>query len=174
MRTLTAEADPGAALTFEELYRTCRDDVFAYVATLLRDRTAAEDVTSVAFERAYRKRSSFDPGRGEGRAWIFGIARNAALDELRRKKRRAWLAHDPPDETIAATDSVVEESERRLALRAAMDALPGPDRELIALRYFAGLSLAEIATTLGISESNAGTRTHRALAKLRKVFDESA
>jgi RNA polymerase sigma-70 factor, ECF subfamily len=75
-------------LDFEALYRSSRDDVFAYVAGMLRDRAAAEDVTAAAFERAYRKRRSFDGRRGEPRAWLFGIARNAALDELRRRRRR--------------------------------------------------------------------------------------
>ena len=68
---------------FEALYRASRDDVYAYVATLLRDAAAAEDVTALAFERAYRRRRSFDRSRGNERAWLFGIARNAALDELR-------------------------------------------------------------------------------------------
>lgn len=169
MSTIIAEPEVGSA--FEELYRSSRDDVYAYVATLVRDQAAAEDVTSTAFERAYRNRHRFDPGRGEARAWLFGIARNAALDELRRRKRRVWLAEEPADST-AVVDSEVEESERRLALRAALETLPGPDRELIALRFFADLSMAEIAATLGITESNAGTRAHRALAKLRRAFNE--
>src|SRR5919197_3843547 len=67
---------------FEELYRNTFPRVYAYVASLLRDRSAAEDVTAQAFERAYRKRSGFRPGRGSAEAWLFGIARNAALDEL--------------------------------------------------------------------------------------------
>ena len=54
---------------FEELYRSSRDDVYAYVAGLLRDRSAAEDVTAQAFERAYRRRRTFNPGRGSRRAW---------------------------------------------------------------------------------------------------------
>ncbi|MGH2877133.1 MAG: RNA polymerase sigma factor, partial [Solirubrobacteraceae bacterium] len=79
------------------LYRTSRDDVFAYVCTLLRDRAAAEDVTALAFERAYRRRMTFDRRRGEERAWLFGIARNAALDELRRRRRLASMAAEPAD-----------------------------------------------------------------------------
>jgi RNA polymerase sigma factor (sigma-70 family) len=163
-----------ARLSFEDLYRANRDDIYAYVATLLRDRTAAEDVTAAAFERAYRRRRSFDPDRGEPRAWLFGIARNAALDELRRRQRQAQITADPADGEAIPVDLIAEQSERRIALRAALDSLPGPDRELIALRYFAGLSMAEIAATLGITESNAGTRTHRALAKLRRAFDGNA
>jgi RNA polymerase sigma factor (sigma-70 family) len=73
--------------SLERLYQTCRDDVHAYVASVLGDHALAKDVTSIAFERAFRRRSLFNPRRGSERAWLFGIARNAALDELRRRKR---------------------------------------------------------------------------------------
>jgi len=77
------------AETFAALYERTFPKVYAYVASLLRDRAAAEDVTAQAFERAYRKRRGYRPGRGSMDAWIFGIARNAALDELRRRQRAA-------------------------------------------------------------------------------------
>ena len=109
----------GAALDFEALYRAARDDVFAYVATLLRDRAAAEDVTAHAFERAYRKQRSYKPSRGSERAWLFGIARNAALDELRRRKRTAALAADPADLESATPEDHAEAALRRAAVRAA-------------------------------------------------------
>src|SRR5687768_12276381 len=86
-----------AALDFDALYRGARDDVYAYVATLLHDRSAAEDLTAQAFERAFRKSRSYDASRGGPRAWLFGIARNAALDELRRRKRTASLDAEPAD-----------------------------------------------------------------------------
>ena len=90
--TLTAPPSaPSSWARFESLYRSSRDDVYAYVMTLLRDQAAAEDVTALAFERAYRRRRTFDRRRGEERAWLFGIARNAALDELRRRRRVAAL-----------------------------------------------------------------------------------
>ena len=63
---------------------------------------------------------------------------------------------------------------RRTALKQALDGLSGRERELIALKYFAGLSNAEIAEVVGLSESNAGTRLHRVVAKLRRSFDETA
>lgn len=163
----TAKTGAGRALAFEALYRGCRDDVYAYVAGLLRDRHAAEDVTALAFERAYRRRRRFDPRRGSGRAWIFGIARNAALDELRRRKRSASLAADPEDAEAASPADDAETALRRAALREALKGLDLRDRELIALRFFAGLSHAEIAAVLAISASNVGTRLHRAVDKLR-------
>src|ERR1700761_8930434 len=82
---------------FDALYRETASDVFAYVCTLLRDRAAAEDVTALTFERAYRRPSAFDERKGTQRAWLFAIARNAALDELRRRKRTAALLSDPED-----------------------------------------------------------------------------
>jgi RNA polymerase sigma factor (sigma-70 family) len=96
------------ALDFDALYRAARDDVYAYVATLLRDRSAAEDVTASAFERAYRKQRSYKAGRGSERAWLFGIARNAALDELRRRKRTAALTADPADVDAAPPEDDAE------------------------------------------------------------------
>jgi RNA polymerase sigma-70 factor (ECF subfamily) len=158
---------------FEQLYRSSRDDVYSYVAGLLRDRAAAEDVTAAAFERAYRKRARFEPRRGTHRAWLFGIARNAALDELRHRKRVAELATEPADDA-AAPDEHAEVGLRRAALRAAMERLTPRERELVALKFFAGLSNAEIADVLGVSESNAGTRLHRTVEKLRRACDEAA
>ncbi|MGB7684326.1 MAG: sigma-70 family RNA polymerase sigma factor [Solirubrobacterales bacterium] len=176
-QTLVASAEEApreADLAFDRLYRTSRDDVYSYVASLVRDRAAAEEVTATAFERAYRKRSRFDPDRGEPRAWLFGIARNAALDELRRRGRQAELTAEPADLSSSALGEDGQANERRLALGAALSHLASRERELIALKFFAGLSNAEIAAVLGISESNAGTKLHRAMTKLREACDESA
>jgi RNA polymerase sigma factor (sigma-70 family) len=162
-----------ADLAFDQLYRSSRDDVYAYVAGLLRDEAAAEEVTAQAFERAYRKRSRFDRDRGEPRAWIFGIARNAALDELRRRGRQTELAAEPEDLAAAPAIESAEAAERRLTLNAGLAKLSTRDRELIALKFFAGLANAEIASVLGISESNAGTKLHRAVTKLREACDEA-
>ncbi len=164
------EAPARPALGFDELYRSSRDDVYAYVAGLLRDSHAAEDVTALAFERAYRRRRRFDPRRGSGRAWIFAIARNAALDELRQRRRTAALHADPEDAEAASPEDGAELALRRAELREALDGLDLRDRELVALRFFAGLGNAEIAQVLGISTSNAGTRLHRAIDKLRRTM----
>jgi RNA polymerase sigma-70 factor, ECF subfamily len=164
------ESAPHGELDFERLYRSSRDDVYAYAAGLLRDRSAAEDVTAAAFERAYRKRSRFDAGRGSARAWLFGIARNAALDELRRRGRQVELSADPID-AASVPDRDHQRGELRLLLDAALDKLEARERELIALKFFAGLSNGEIARVLGISESNAGTKLHRTITKLREACD---
>jgi RNA polymerase sigma-70 factor (ECF subfamily) len=173
--TLTAPPSaPSSWERFESLYRSSRDDVYAYVMTLLRDPSAAEDVTALAFERAYRRRRTFDRRRGEERAWLFGIARNAALDELRRRRRVAALVTEPSDEVLADDDDEAEVALRRTALQAALAQLPAREREIVALKFHAGLSNAELARVLGISESNAGTLLYRTMEKLRKACNATA
>ena len=173
--TLTAPPSaPSSWERFESLYRSSRDDVYAYVMTLLRDPSAAEDVTALAFEHAYRRRRTFDRRRGEERAWLFGIARNAALDELRRRRRVAALVTEPSDEVLADDDDEAEVALRRTALQAALAQLPAREREIVALKFHAGLSNAELARVLGISESNAGTLLYRTMEKLRKACNATA
>ena len=158
--------------TFAALYERTFPRVYAYVASLLRDRSTAEDVTAQAFERAYSKRSGYRARRGSMEAWLFGIARNAALDELRRRRRRASLESDPEDISAPSLDDHAELALRREAVRAAMTTLDAKERDLIALKFSGGLSNAEIARVLRLSETNAGTRLHRALTKLRKACND--
>jgi RNA polymerase sigma factor (sigma-70 family) len=165
---LSLVEDRRAAEPFEALYRRVFPRVYAYVASMLRDRSAAEEVTAQAFERAYRKRASYRPGRGSAEAWIFGIARHAALDELRRLKRRATLEGEPEDVHAAAPEHHADAVVRRATVRAALAELEPRDRDLVALKYHAGLSNAEIGRVLGLTESNVGTKLHRTMEKLRR------
>ena len=174
---VTATVAPAPKSTwerFEALYRSSRDDVYAYVATLLRDRAAAEDITALAFERAYRRRRTFDRRRGEERAWLFGIARNAALDELRRRRRLATLVAEPEDLAERTADDCADVALRRTAVTAALASLSAREREIVALKFHAGLSNGELARVLGVSESNAGTLVYRVMEKLRKACNETA
>src|ERR1039458_187752 len=165
---------PGSPSTwdrFEELYRSSRDDVFAYVFTLLLERGAAEDVTALAFERAYQRRATFDRRRGQERAWLFGIARNAALDELRRRRRLAMLTAEPADQEQESVGDGAEVALRRTVVRTALKQLSGREREIVALKFHAGLSNTELAKVLGVTESGAGTLLYRTMQKLREACD---
>jgi RNA polymerase sigma factor (sigma-70 family) len=159
-------------VAFDALFRECASDVHGYAISLLGDRPAAEDVTALAFERLYRSRSRLDRGRGTPRAWLFAIARNAALDELRRRRRQPELELD--EDRLAERDSQapLEHVERRATVRDALAALPLRERELVLLKFHGQLSNSELARALDISESNAGTRLHRALTRLREQCRE--
>jgi RNA polymerase sigma-70 factor (ECF subfamily) len=160
----------------ERLYQACRDDVYAYVASMVGDRALAEDVTATAFERAFRRRRLFDARRGSERAWLFGIARNAALDELRRRGRSNSTPLDLAGQDLPQmrTGDHSEGAVRRASVEAALAALTPRERELVALKFHAGLANSEIARVLRVSESNAGTLLHRTITKLRKACDEQA
>jgi RNA polymerase sigma-70 factor, ECF subfamily len=154
---------------FEQLYRESVADVHGYAISLLGSRAAAEDVTALAFERLYRARTRLDRGRGTSRAWLFTIARNAALDELRRRSRQPQS--DLPEEVHDGRDAgeeALERLARRVTVRDALAALPLREREVVLLKFHGQLSNGELAKALGVSESNAGTRLHRALMRLRE------
>jgi RNA polymerase sigma-70 factor, ECF subfamily len=161
--------DAGA---FDALFRQCNADVHAYAIALLGDRSAAEDVTAIAFERLYRSRSRLDRRRGTPRAWLFSIARNAALDELRRRRRRPLQVLREQCAGDGDSREALEQVERRAAVREALASLPVREREVVLLKFHGQLTNSELARALGISESNAGTRLHRALTRLRERCNE--
>jgi RNA polymerase sigma-70 factor (ECF subfamily) len=168
-----ARSRPLDAGAIDALFRECAADVHGYAFSLLGDRSSAEDVTALAFERLYRVRARLDRARGTPRAWLFTIARNAALDELRRRSRRADQAvDDVPERTDEDSGTALERAERRATVRAALATLPRREQELVLLKFHGQLSNAELARVLGISESNAGTRVHRALSRLRESCSE--
>lgn len=167
-------------LDVEALYRACAEDLFGYAMTLLRDPAGAEDVVATAFERALRRAHRFDPRRGSARGWMFGIVRNAALDELRRGNRRGTALGDrdlvdddapDPAEALARADAAAH---REAAVARAVRGLPPRDRELVALKFRAGLSNAEIGDVLGVTTSNAGTRVHRVMQTLREACRDAS
>jgi len=165
---LLSEPDAkSAGERFEALYRSCAGDVFSYVASLLHDRGAAEDVTALAFERAYRRRALFEARRGSERAWLFAIARNAALDELRRRRRSGRLIGEIADAPQIEPDDAL--AERRLLVREGLAMLDARDREVILLKFVGRVSNGELARILRCSETAAGTRLHRAIVRLREA-----
>ncbi len=165
MASKPAELDDAA---FDALFRRCAADVHAYAISLLGSRSAAEDVTALAFERLYRSRSRLDRGRGTPRAWLFAIARNAALDELRRRRRQPECELPRELSGDRSLEEAHERIARRAAVRDALARLPLREREVVLLKFHGQLSNSELARALGISESNAGTRLHRALTRLRE------
>jgi RNA polymerase sigma-70 factor (ECF subfamily) len=162
---VVAQAFDGSAV--ERLFRECAGDVHGYAISLLGDRAGAEDVIAQAFERLYRSRARLDRSRGTPRAWLFAIVRNATLDELRRRHRQSLDAHGAEAVDVAEPSQAIEHAERRATLQAALLELPLREREVVLLKFHGQLTNGELARVLGISESNAGTRVHRALVRLR-------
>ncbi len=142
--------------------------VYAYAAYRLGDGPDAEDVTSDVFERAVRYRSSYDRSKGEPLSWLLGIAHRCAGAAL-----AARSAKDSHSEALEVADdfNVEEDGIRRLALAAAVSRLSERDRELIALRYGADLTAAQIGRVLDIRTNAVEVALHRALDRLRSILE---
>jgi RNA polymerase sigma factor (sigma-70 family) len=158
---------------FAELFVRAHTPLYAYAMALVFDVAAAEDVVQRAFELAFVKRGRYRAELGTPDAWLFGIARNVALDERRRRQRHPMLAGDRPPEA-AQLDAGLERADHYSALFFALESLAPADRELIALKFWADLANAEIAAVLGCTISNVGTRLHRAMVRLREVCGDVA
>ena len=128
------------------LYRESRDDLFAYVAGLLRDRAAAEDVTALAFERACRKRRTFDPeARAHAAPGCSGSPATPRSTSCAAAGARPSSATSPPTRRGDPGREAADVGAAPGRPAAAMASLSSRERELVALKFFAGLANAEIA-----------------------------
>jgi len=126
-----------------------------------------EDLTARTFEKAWRARHRYRRDVASFSTWIMSIARNVGTDHLRA--RRPWV---PLDEavTVAAAGTPEDQATRASdaeRLSELLEQLTSRDRELIALKYGAGLTNRAIARASGLSESNVGTILYRAVQTLR-------
>jgi len=142
--------------------------VYAYASYRLGPGPDAEDVTSEVFERALRYRSTYDATRSEPVTWLLGIARNCIADAARSRHEAA--VGEPPD--LASPDDLEERTAVRLDLAAAVGRLAERDRELLALRYGADLTVRQIAELLDERTNTIEVALHRALVLLRGLVDD--
>ena len=150
----------------EELLRR----VYAYVAYRVGSRSDVEDITSETFERALRHRHTYDEHKGEPIAWLLGIARNCVYDTLVRP--RAQPTVELPDVAANAED-LEDEVVGKLAFADALNTLSVSDRELLALRYGAGLSPREIGRLLDQRRNAVDVALSRARARLAAALDQA-
>ena len=131
--------------------------LYSYVAYVVGPGPDAEDITSDAFERALRYRTSYDPAKGSPATWLVGIARRCIAD-----RPRPTASGDPQPEAFGEEDGVDV-----LTVRAAVARLPERDRELVALRYGADLTARQIGEALDMQTNAVEVALHRLHAKLR-------
>jgi RNA polymerase sigma factor (sigma-70 family) len=134
----------------------------------------AEDAVQDAFVKAFRKLATFRPD-AEFRPWLFTIVANEARNRRRSENRRTSLVlrvHQQPVAIGAASDTLAIDHEQRQRLVAAVTDLPDHHREVVALRFFAGLSESETAQVLSCPLGTAKSRLSRALDALRSALGE--
>ena len=166
---LYARMSGGDLSAFDRLYARYERSLFGFIRRMTADRAEAEDVFHEAFLALLRERNaSFE--RGGFRAWLFGVARNAALNRIRSRARgeragAALAALAPPPEIPA--DELVARGEQAGALERAVEALPRALADLWRLRA-SGMSYEEMAEATGAPLGTVKSRMHDAVNRVRE------
>lgn len=164
---IVGRARAGDLEAFEELVRSHQADVYRLALHLVRDRQTAEDVTQEAFLLAFRSLPRFRGG-SKFSTWLYRIARNCAVDAIRRRERRKRLERTAVEESLPADPSL------RAALEAAVDGLPRELRESFVVIEIFGLRYAEASAVLGVLPGTLKSRMHRARRLLMEALDEGS
>jgi RNA polymerase sigma-70 factor (ECF subfamily) len=157
----------GDAAAFSELYDHLAPRIHAYLIRFLRNEASAEDALQHTFLQLHLHRGRFNVG-ARVEPWVYAIARAAALDVLRRERRRPL---EPLDDDIVASTSpeaLADAGQLSAALELELAAISPKLREAFLLVRVDGLSHAEAAQVLDIEESATKVRTHRATQWLRE------
>jgi RNA polymerase sigma-70 factor (ECF subfamily) len=154
-----------------ELYDRYGKVAYALALRILRDRALAEDAVQEAFVAIWRMAAQFRAERGGARAWILTLVRRRAVDRVRHEQRHADLAA----EAVAAGEPLAEAgtSLEQLHVREALMRLSRPERKVLELAYYEGLTQEEVAAALDIPVGTVKSRTARALARLARSLGHS-
>jgi len=168
---LVQRAKAGDAAAFGQLYDACIDKVYRYVFFRVSDAQTAEDLTSDVFLKAWQNLGRYEP-QSAFVAWLYTIARNTVIDHYRTQRQAVSLDEiaaavgqaDPPGERIELRDEVK-------GLQASLQRLTGDQREVLVLKFIAGLDSAEIAKRLGKTEGAIRALQMRGLQALSRLME---
>ena len=173
-----AARDPAA---FELLYDRHATVVLGIAARIVGDRIIGEEVLQEAYWRVWNQAETFDPAKGQLRAWLYSIARRQALDVLRRQSVRPQAARDEAEAhrlemAPNPNDNVPEAAELAIAaaqLRRALGQLSAEQQRVLELAYFRGLTRQEIAAATGTPLGTVHTRARLGLQNLRSIMSRA-
>jgi RNA polymerase sigma-70 factor, ECF subfamily len=173
--SLIARCAAGDDSALAALYDRYGRSAYGLALRIVRDASLAEDAVQEGFLAVWRGAARFDAARAKASTWLLSLVHHKAVDLVRREEARpAHPAAELP-ETVAADDvprTVLEGLERR-RIDVALDRLSPPQREVLSLAYFEGLSQSELSDRLGEPLGTIKSRTHAALARLRDLLAEN-
>jgi len=171
--SLVRRAIEGDQLAFTQLYDEHFDKIYRYIYFRVGNQAEAEDLTQEVFFKALGAIGSYKWRSTPFAAWLFRIAHNQVIDYFRRQMRQKTVTLD---EEIAVNGiDPVDVAERELEIQEVTEALAQiseAQRETFSLRFVAGLSIAEVAKTLGKSEGAVKALQHNATMAIRKIILE--
>jgi RNA polymerase sigma-70 factor (ECF subfamily) len=177
---LIADYLEGDEKAFEELTKRHLTTVYSFVYRLVGETHAAEDITQEVFLKAWKSLKKYNPETSKFKTWMLRIARNAAIDYLRKRKYPALsefedeegknsVADTLTDEALPADEAFAEAEDVELVTKAVMELSPA-HREILTLHYTNHLTFEEIGQMLKEPNNTVKSRHHRALLALRKIL----
>lgn len=168
-RALILGLKRGDMPSFEAIFEKYRRSVFAYVRGMIGDQALAEDCVQEVFLELVKNADRLDAARGV-KGWLFRVARNRAVDMIRRHSREAeaGCGDDGGEGRVAAPDEELIKKEGRAGLMEAIAGLKEDEREIVMMRFFGGLTFAESEQISGVPLNTLIWRCRRALQKLEK------
>ncbi len=170
---LTARGDREAFSRLYDMYSTV---AYSLAVRIVRDRELAADVVQDAFVTVWNQAATFNASRGQPSSWILTLTHHKAVDMVRREQRRRAEPLEGAGELVDSAPAVEEAAWQGVAreqVRAAMQKLPDPHREVLELAYFAGFSQSELAERLSLPLGTVKSRTFAAMTTLRQLLSES-
>ena len=175
---LLAEIAAGDRAAFRQLYARYRAPLFSFALRFLGDRGAAEEVLQDAFVKIWRHASAFDPRKSRPFTWAVTILRRTCIDHQRRHRRAPLttpLSDDDPDDALSTAESArpaAEARENAVRVSRALAGMPAPQRDVLELALFTGLTHAEIAQRLAQPVGSVKTWIRRGLFALRAALND--
>jgi len=159
---------------FSQIYEMYFNRVYKYICYRINNHYEAEDLCSQVFETVITKYHTFSEEKARFDVWLFAITRNTVTDYFRSRKKRFHFSLDSITELILSKPSPEElaiRDDEHQAMFQAMVKLRDKERNIIAMKFAAGLKNSEIAELMGVSESNIGVVVYRIINKLRKYLE---
>jgi RNA polymerase sigma-70 factor (ECF subfamily) len=171
-KDVVSQAVKGDGEAFSQLYEEHFDKVYRYIYLRLGNQAEAEDLTQEVFIKALEAIGSYKWRNLPFASWLFRIAHNQVIDYSRKQGKAAKVALEhnvtPANEPNPAL--IAERALESEELANAIGNLPPAQRQVISLRFGAGLSIAEVAKTLGKSEGTVKALQYNGIASLRKML----
>ena len=173
--TLIARIAAGDRDAFSRFYDLLAPTAFGLIRRVLRDPEAAAEVLQEVFWQVWREAPQYDPKRGSPEAWLVMRAKTRAIDRLRSIRRRDRTFVAPVDESVARSSEEPAENpavvaENRSLIQTALAQLPEPQRRVIEMAFFEGLTQSEIAIRLREPLGTVKTRARLGLERLRDAL----